>query len=601
MPNPSDDIEELTLFSPFIVGICPPIPFSSSLDDSFSSDNPRRYCYGERDYPHPNVLLATEPNIEGPVPAGVTFQRAVQFFWLNNDNLFGRKHSCLDIDWDCTGRLKQIRLFDIVAERANERILWDRDLPLRPLRDNDCLPSSSVTGAFISGSQTRHPRTIVSDATFGDQAWGTPENAGASDDAYASTTLGAFATTSEHLKATDYDFSVPINAVNIVVTLHVERNSVVADRIKDERVRCVINDVIGATDHSSPDNWPASDATQDYDLTDDMPTAVQINNPGFGAALAAVRVASSAPQARVDDMSITVTWDEPVESSSDAEDVLIDLRVMTIVGTYSEVSSESRSTFLTGHPSSDSEDTVECWNEYASMQCFTYSLPPTLTNEINELALVFSSNGKLKKVYSGGKLRCERHKCLWDRDWKWKNEEASSDLSSGPDGVFTASTDEIDEPPGVIIPVLQYQTDSGNVPYAPTDTFGVWLLHFDSCGNYIKACLYAVLCGCVPSGEPSGDGFQCPCASAKCFELTENSGSGLDASSAPDCFATIHYQPPLVVITTCFEGGATAKEECEHAEGECEFVITELGCPNGPGCLYELAGDMCTPPSSSPP
>jgi hypothetical protein len=104
------------------------------------------------------------------------------------------------------------------------------------------------------------PGTAVNDASIGSYDWSAPSNVFSSNDAYASYTISS---------DTDYGFSASDNAVRIVK-----------------------GGSIGATDKSSVDAWPSTEASASYggssDLWGETWEASDINGSGFGLAISAV-------------------------------------------------------------------------------------------------------------------------------------------------------------------------------------------------------------------------------------------------------------------------------------------------------------------------
>ena len=100
----------------------------------------------------------------------------------------------------------------------------------------------------------------------------------------------------------------------------------------DHRVRIIKGGVIGATDLSSPNAWPTSDAYTSYGnaayLWDESWTVADVNAADFGMALSAF---VQNGEARVDHMRITITYAVPLpvelvafRAEQDGEDVRLD-------------------------------------------------------------------------------------------------------------------------------------------------------------------------------------------------------------------------------------------------------------------------------------
>lgn len=156
------------------------------------------------------------------------------------------------------------------------------------------------------------PGTLAEDSSYGFRSWGSFANAGASDDAYASSTIfDGFP--SLYLKATNFGFSIPTDATIDGIEVHIERHANSTSNISDDRVRIVKGGVIGSTDKASASAWPNSDQTANYggasDLWGESWTPANINASDFGAVLAArYNSPSGSDDAKVDHISITVHY-----------------------------------------------------------------------------------------------------------------------------------------------------------------------------------------------------------------------------------------------------------------------------------------------------
>lgn len=128
-------------------------------------------------------------------------------------------------------------------------------------------------------------------------------------------TLSAAGSFSNRLKLTNFGFSVPANATIRGIELMVER-SVTGSTIEDYDVMLVKAGVTQtAHDKAVAGAWPAADATATYgsstDLWANVWTPADINNSGFGVAIAAIRNISSGPprEPRIDFVTLRVCYD----------------------------------------------------------------------------------------------------------------------------------------------------------------------------------------------------------------------------------------------------------------------------------------------------
>lgn len=198
-------------------------------------------------------------------------------------------------------------------------------------------------------------------------------------------------------------------------------------------------------------------------------------------------------------------------------------------------------------------ETLLCMGEYGSVNAISV-VDPSMSNVVSEIALEIDSAGKLCRVYWGGLNVGDPNPMVWDRD-----------------------NPPTDDQPGVIIPVIQ-----SSFRWAPDDwgSFDVWVLHFDSCGNYIGACLYMRVCLC-----------QISCSREDCP----------NTSDMPQPFC---HCRDLCLITHGCEGLAYGPHECPATVGiDCNQSLIDA-CPDiaEPGnCTYTWQGGCCPIPVSSDP
>ena len=162
------------------------------------------------------------------------------------------------------------------------------------------------------------PSTVVDDASYGFGVWTNPQNAIASDNAYATRfepPMGGF---THYLKATNFGFSIPVDVVVKGIVAEVEMRSSrndVAGYIFDERVRIVKNGIVGNIDkaRSPMIHWPTTDTYISYgsstDLWGEAWMPVDINSSNFGVVIAAdVLPALGDITAFVDHIRLTVYY-----------------------------------------------------------------------------------------------------------------------------------------------------------------------------------------------------------------------------------------------------------------------------------------------------
>lgn len=256
------------------------------------------------------------------------------------------------------------------------------------------------------------PGTVVDDAGVGTVTWSNPGNAAASDDARSEATLTSVDPLSHYLKATNFGFAIPTDATVTGIEVAVERSASNLTDVRDNRVRIVKANVIGATDRAdtATTDWPTADAYKTYgsssDLWGETWTPAQINAADFGIAFAAQAI-NGTQTARVDHIRITVYYTEPVVPGAMTATLPFNV---TLTGTLtsSEVlhgpvggSWSMELTTLTG--AGIGEITTASEREFA----FLLNRPNTATWQMpvhDELVNTLMSMQTLVKVYRGADL-----------------------------------------------------------------------------------------------------------------------------------------------------------------------------------------------------
>lgn len=166
--------------------------------------------------------------------------------------------------------------------------------------------------AFNTG--TISPGTVANDATVGNIMWSYPSGAMASDGFYADSSSFSDDTTN-YLKATNFDFSIPSEATIDGILVEIERHyeTLSSGTVKDSEVKIVkSNGTIGTTNKADTINdWPASDAYASYGSSSDdwgeNWSSADINDADFGVVLSA-NLANDYPLAYVNHIRITVYY-----------------------------------------------------------------------------------------------------------------------------------------------------------------------------------------------------------------------------------------------------------------------------------------------------
>ncbi len=183
-------------------------------------------------------------------------------------------------------------------------------------------------------SQTRVGTVAVNDPTYGAWLWTNPGNVFASDDTLATAfhtyAAGEPAQSTQLLKTTGYGFTIPSTATVTGIRVEVERRSPMPlagaqaswGGARDSRVwivkaGAVPVDPTGAQSKHASGYWPTADAIATYgdDLWSQTWTPAQINDVGFGVAIAALlqfgatsSPADLTPSGAIDLVRITVFY-----------------------------------------------------------------------------------------------------------------------------------------------------------------------------------------------------------------------------------------------------------------------------------------------------
>lgn len=172
--------------------------------------------------------------------------------------------------------------------------------------------SESYDPPAADGATTATPATIADDSTLSGRSWVNPTNVKVSDNVYAE--VGAFLSAGEgshYLKATGFGFAIPAESLVLGIAVAIEKRGV--GGFKDRAVRIVKAGTIKETDRSKATPWPTADERVEHggeaDLWGETWTAADINDAGFGCALAAVCLAST-ETGKVDRITITVYYAE---------------------------------------------------------------------------------------------------------------------------------------------------------------------------------------------------------------------------------------------------------------------------------------------------
>lgn len=122
------------------------------------------------------------------------------------------------------------------------------------LKDVSCMTSNKTTHSSAS---------IENDSSTGSVSWEKPSDATYTDSLYATAKFSGSGDTSNYLKATNFGFNIPKNAVVKGIEVNVKKNGTqINGGVLDNNVRLVKNDAIQSTnkkDSTGPEVWQPSD------------------------------------------------------------------------------------------------------------------------------------------------------------------------------------------------------------------------------------------------------------------------------------------------------------------------------------------------------
>lgn len=151
--------------------------------------------------------------------------------------------------------------------------------------------------------------TLANDSLLGLIAMSNPTNAQLSDDAYVTAVL-ALGQTSQYLKATGFNFTIPLDAMITGITVEVERSATALSALSDSSVRLVQGGVISGDNKAAAGTWPTTDTYQTYGSATDLwglsLTPADINASNFGVVFSAA--AALAATLQIDHIRITVSY-----------------------------------------------------------------------------------------------------------------------------------------------------------------------------------------------------------------------------------------------------------------------------------------------------
>ena len=276
-----------------------------------------------------DVTLDGASSVTVPTGASITAAVTVDSGGSGNDDwkstqytIEGQSAVCVDTPDHFSG--SHTESFDITAPSSSGIY----DVTFVAYRNGDC-SSDSNTYTLTDGITTITPLSVTKNGgTFtstyfhdANDSWSNPSNAVASDDSYATATIGSSSDVTYYLQATNFGFSIPAGATIYGIQVNVERHQTCLDstppctsNVRDNRVRLVQSATIGSTNKADTStNWSASDGTAAYGNSSDLWqggwTVTNINDASTGVVLSAKLTNSNDDQsANVDYISMTVYY-----------------------------------------------------------------------------------------------------------------------------------------------------------------------------------------------------------------------------------------------------------------------------------------------------
>lgn len=151
--------------------------------------------------------------------------------------------------------------------------------------------------------------TFVDDSTVGAVGVSNPSNAGTSDGSFVTWVL-LLGQLGDYLKATGFNFAIPLDATILGIQVEVQQQSTVGAAVTDNSVKIVKGGVISGNEKATGTTWPTSEAFQTYGSASDtwglswVPTDINVTT--FGIAVSPT--CGAAATAQVDYIRITVTY-----------------------------------------------------------------------------------------------------------------------------------------------------------------------------------------------------------------------------------------------------------------------------------------------------
>jgi hypothetical protein len=174
------------------------------------------------------------------------------------------------------------------------------------------------------------PGTLVDDASVGTKVWSNPTSASGSDDVYA-TTSNLSDASSHYLKVTNLGFSIATGSTITGIQVAIERSAiqnVFNHKVDDQTIKLVKGGTIqGSNEAATSTNWGTTDSVATYGSSSDLWALTwgpsDINDATFGV----VVQTTMSTQAKVDAITVTVSYTPPPVPDLPAWGILVLLPV----------------------------------------------------------------------------------------------------------------------------------------------------------------------------------------------------------------------------------------------------------------------------------
>lgn len=171
-------------------------------------------------------------------------------------------------------------------------------------------------GTLFADSTNKYAGSVVNSAAFGTVVWSSPGNAAGITNGTYATATGLDNTSSQYLFATNYGFSIPVNAtIDGVVVSPTRKCSNAGNLSRDTNVFLIVNGVIGTANRATATAYTTSDITEDHGGSTDKwgaaLTPAIVNSSNFGTVFSSYKIsAGGGVNITVDAIRITVYYTE---------------------------------------------------------------------------------------------------------------------------------------------------------------------------------------------------------------------------------------------------------------------------------------------------